>query len=62
MRRILARATILVLAVFLCFAALMLPGRETACAADGTCGEACVEPSTSWYFAEGYTGEGFQDT
>jgi hypothetical protein len=30
-------------------------------AADGTCGEASSEPSTSWYFAEGYTGEGFQE-
>lgn len=30
-------------------------------AGDGTCGEASAEASTSWYFAEGYTGEGFQE-
>jgi len=30
-------------------------------AADGTCGMAVNEPSTQWYFAEGYTGAGFQE-
>ncbi len=38
------------------------PGSSTnAVAADGTCGEASSQPSNSWYFAEGYTGEGFQE-
>ncbi len=28
---------------------------------DGTCGEASAGGSSTWYFAEGYTGEGFQE-
>lgn len=28
---------------------------------DGTCGEASSSGSPTWYFAEGYTGEGFQE-
>jgi hypothetical protein len=32
-----------------------------ALAGDGTCGEGCANPSTTWYFAEGYTGQGFQE-
>ncbi|OFW56833.1 MAG: hypothetical protein A2Y75_06620 [Candidatus Solincola sediminis] len=30
-------------------------------AADGTCGEASSQASVNWYFAEGYTGQGFQE-
>jgi Peptidase family M28 len=42
--------------------ALALPGfRAIALAADGTCGETSPDASTAWYFAEGYTGEGFQE-
>jgi len=40
----------------------LAPGSSgQAIAADGTCGEASSQPSASWYFAEGYTGEGFQE-
>lgn len=40
----------------------LAPGSSgQAIAADGTCGEASSQPSNSWYFAEGYTGEGFQE-
>jgi hypothetical protein len=36
-------------------------GPRPALAADGTCGEPCAEPSRTWFFAEGYTGQGFQE-
>ncbi|MDY6796326.1 MAG: M28 family peptidase [Actinomycetota bacterium] len=34
---------------------------ERACADGGTCGEARSEASRNWYFAEGYTGAGFEE-
>ena len=54
-------------AVLLLSAALVLSGitisgaQLAAYAGDGTCGEPSAEGSTTWYFAEGYTGEGFQE-
>jgi hypothetical protein len=54
-------ATIFVVAAILLLAALSLVWPGAARAADGTCGEASAGGSTSWYFAEGYTGEGFQE-
>jgi aminopeptidase YwaD len=54
-------------AALLLAAALILSGttistlRSTAVAGDGTCGEPSEEGSRTWYFAEGYTGEGFQE-
>lgn len=33
----------------------------TTWAADGTCGKGMGAASTEWYFAEGYTGDGFQE-
>jgi len=37
------------------------PFRGWAAAADGTAAPGVAESLTSWYFAEGYTGEGFQE-
>jgi hypothetical protein len=60
-------ATLAILAIVAMAAALPLPGLSSptapraAYAGDGTCGEASSEPSRTWYFAEGYTGEGFQE-
>ncbi len=34
---------------------------RTSLASDGTCGTAVAGASTRWYFAEGYTGDGFQE-
>ncbi len=54
-------------AVILLAAALVVAGSAIATtppeayAGDGTCGEPCSEGSTTWYFAEGYTGDGFQE-
>lgn len=39
--------------------AFLRPGHSLA--ADGTCGTAVSAASGEWYFAEGYTGEGFQE-
>ncbi len=61
MRRVLVQTIMLAAVLPLCFAALALPGMDTACGADGTCGEASNAGSTTWYFAEGYTGDGFQE-
>jgi len=61
------RLFVAALAAFLMAAFLPLPGMSTAsfpppaAAADGTCGEAFPQGSNNWYFAEGYTGEGFQE-
>jgi len=60
MRRALALATILA-ATALLLGTLLPYGAGSAYAGDGTCGEASAEGSTTWYFAEGYTGEGFQE-
>jgi len=60
MRRVLALATILA-AIALLLGTLLPWGAGYAYAGDGTCGEAIAEGSTTWYFAEGYTGEGFQE-
>ncbi|RJP26210.1 MAG: Zn-dependent exopeptidase M28 [Actinobacteria bacterium] len=60
MRRALTPA-ILLAAVVVLFGTLSPYGAQWACAGDGTCGEASAEASTNWYFAEGYTGEGFRE-
>ena len=36
-------------------------GSGAAWAGDGTCGEASADGSTTWFFAEGYTGDGFRE-
>lgn len=54
-RLVLAATSIALLAAFLS----AWPG--AALAGDGTCGEASQEGSAGWYFAEGYTGPGFQE-
>ncbi len=63
----LSRYGIAILAVLLIASLLAIPGLSpvfaprTVIAGDGTCGEPCAEPSRTWYFAEGYTGAGFQE-
>ncbi len=52
---------ILAMAAILFFAGLAPVWQDTAYGGDGTCGEASAEGSTTWYFAEGYTGPGFQE-
>ncbi|MEW6554055.1 MAG: M28 family peptidase [Actinomycetota bacterium] len=54
-------ATLLVTVMILCLAALLPAWPQAAYAGDGTCGEASAAASTTWYFAEGYTGPGFQE-
>ncbi len=44
---------------FLCLIVLLLP--VPAFAADGTCATAVPGAANAWYFAEGYTGAGFQE-
>jgi hypothetical protein len=60
MRRVLALA-ILLATIAILLGTLSPFCIESAYAGDGTCGEASTEGSTTWYFAEGYTGEGFQE-
>jgi hypothetical protein len=60
--RSLKLAIILAVAVIVFSASLTsLSGPDAAIAGDGTCGEASTEGSTTWFFAEGYTGPGFQE-
>ncbi len=55
------RLAVSIAAASIAFLAAFSPVRPgTALAGDGTCGEASAEGSTTWYFAEGYTGEGFE--
>ena len=60
MRRALVLAMITA-AIAILLGTLLPWGAGSAYAGDGTCGEASAEGSTTWYFAEGYTGEGFQE-
>jgi hypothetical protein len=54
--------TIILTATLLPFSGLpTIIAPDEALAGDGTCGEACAECSHTWYFAEGYTGDGFQE-
>ncbi len=54
-------AIVFTLALFLLLATAAFISPHAACAGDGTCGEASAEGSTTWFFAEGYTGPGFQE-
>jgi len=55
------------LASLLIAASLLAPGLILLCAAQpaaadgGTCAQGCAAASRTWFFAEGYTGEGFQE-
>ncbi|MBN2027293.1 MAG: M28 family peptidase [Actinobacteria bacterium] len=60
MRRVPA-LTIILAATAVLMGTLLSCGGGSVFAGDGTCGEASAEGSTTWYFAEGYTGEGFQE-
>ncbi|MCL6466371.1 MAG: hypothetical protein K6T77_06430, partial [candidate division WOR-3 bacterium] len=52
-------ASILALCFQLCL--LLLPPPPCSASGDGFCGEARAGAATDWYFAEGYTGPGFQE-
>ncbi|MBC7247369.1 MAG: M28 family peptidase [Actinobacteria bacterium] len=52
-------SSILVLCLQLCL--LLLPPQPCSASGDGFCGEARAGAATDWYFAEGYTGPGFQE-
>ena len=52
---------ILAMGAILFSAGLAPVWQDTAYAGDGTCGEASADGSTAWYFAEGYTGPGFDE-
>lgn len=53
---------VLLAAAALAFLGAAMPWSPGAAfAGDGTCGEASAQGSTTWYFAEGYTGDGFQE-
>lgn len=50
-----------VLSVCLSISLLLLPPTSCSASGDGFCGEARAGASQDWYFAEGYTGAGFQE-
>ncbi len=54
-------ATLIATALILCLTAFLPLWTHAAFAGDGTCGEASAVGSTTWYFAEGYTGADFQE-
>jgi Peptidase family M28 len=58
----LLKSAAMLLAVSMLFLAAFCPVLpDAAYAGDGTCGEASADASRTWYFAEGYTGPGFQE-
>jgi hypothetical protein len=59
--RLLRSAAMLVAVSMLLLAAFCPVPPDAAYAGDGTCGEASADASRTWYFAEGYTGPGFQE-
>lgn len=60
-KRIVTLAILFAALVAIFFGVLSPSGPDAARAGDGTCGEASVEGSRTWYFAEGYTGDGFRE-
>lgn len=62
MRRLALAAAALLIASALALSGALVPSPGRAAhAGDGTCGEAVARGSVTWYFAEGYTGPGFQE-
>jgi hypothetical protein len=59
--RVCRPAVLLAAAAILCLSVLFPFQPQAAWAGDGTCGEASADASATWYFAEGYTGPGFQE-
>ena len=54
-------ASLLIAACLFAPGLILLSAAQPAAADGGTCAEGCVDASQTWFFAEGYTGEGFQE-
>jgi len=54
-------ASLLIAASMLAPGLILLSDAQPAAADGGTCAEGCADASQTWFFAEGYTGDGFQE-